>query len=183
MDVTAVLEQAGNGDSHARGELIQLVYEDLRKLAAGQMSHQSPDHTLTSTALVNEVALKLLSDAQIPTESRAQFFAYASRAMRNLLIDHARSKGRQKRGGQREKFQFEEALVAAENQSEDFLALNQALDALAESQPRKAQVVEMRYFGGMKLEEISQALDVSLATVKRDWDVAKTLLLHSLTTE
>ena len=180
MDLTEVLHQAQVGDSDARGKLIQVAYDDLRRIASGQMSKQRCDHTLTSTALVNEVSLKLLHDHNIPTESRSQFFAYASCAMRNLLIDHARSRGRQKRGGGRNRFAFEEAMVAAQEQSEDMLALNQALEALAEREPRKAQVVEMRYFGGMKLEEIGHALGISLATVKRDWDVARTLLLRAL---
>ena len=183
MDLTEVLQRATDGDTEARSTLIQAAYDDLRRLASGQMANQRCDHTLTSTALVNEVSLKLLNDNSIPTESRGQFFAYASRAMRNLLIDHARARGRQKRGGDRNKFAFEEAMVAAEEQCEDLLALNQALEQLAEQEPRKAQVVEMRYFGGMKNEEVADALGISLATVKRDWDVARTLLLRALKDE
>ncbi|GAB5407234.1 MAG: sigma-70 family RNA polymerase sigma factor [Aureliella sp.] len=180
MNLTEVLQQAGDGDADARGQLIQIAYDDLRRLAAWQMARQRPDHSLTSTALVNEVSIKLLGDNDIPTENRAKFFAYVSRAMRNLLIDHARTKGRQKRGGDRAKFSFEEAMIAAHEQSEQLLALDLAMEELAVIQPRKAQVVEMRYFGGMTLEEIGQALDISLATVKRDWEVARTLLLRAL---
>lgn len=180
MELTEVLKQAGNGDSQARKALVELAYEDLRRLATGQMNHQRLDHTLTSTALVHEVSLKLLGEHKIPTEDRKQFFSYAASAMRNLLIDHARTKGRQKRGGNVARFSFEEAMLAAEQQSDRLLQLNEALENLAHTQPRKAQVVEMRYFGGLKMEEIAEALEVSLATVKRDWEVARTLLLQAL---
>lgn len=180
MKLTEVLKRAGDGDADARATLIQTAYEDLKRLAAAQMSSQRPDHTLTSTALVSELSLKLLGDQEIPSQSRGHFFAYAAKAMRNLLIDHARSRGRQKRGGDRQKFSFDEACVAAQEQSEDLLVLNQALEDLAKNHERKAQVVEMRYFAGMKLEEISVALDISIATVKRDWEFARTLLLRAL---
>ncbi|MFK7735735.1 MAG: ECF-type sigma factor [Pirellulaceae bacterium] len=183
MELTEVLKRAGEGDAEARSVLLKTAYDDLKRLAAAQMSSQRPDHTLTSTALVNELSIKLLGDQEIPSQSRGQFFAYAAKAMRNLLIDYARSKGRQKRGGDRRKFRFDEAFVAAEEQSEDLLALNQALDNLARNHPRKIQVVEMRYFAGMKLEEIGEALDISVATVKRDWEFARTLLLRDLKNE
>lgn len=180
LDLTQILKTAADGDPEARANLIQATYEDLRKLAAGKMAGERQDHTLTSTALVNEVSMRLLSDTRLPTKSRGQFFAYASKAMRNFLIDHARTKGRQKRGGDRQKFSFEEAVVAAEEQRDEFLALNDALELLAELEPRKAHVVEMRYFGGMSNQEIATAMDTSLATVKRDWEVAKTWLLRQL---
>lgn len=180
MNLTEVLQRAGSGDADARAELIQAAYEDLKRMAASQMSAQRPDHTLTSTALVSELTLKLLGEQDIPSESRGQFFAYAAKAMRNLLIDHARTRGRQKRGGDRAKFSFDEAFVAAQEQSDDLLALNEALDDLSQKHARKAQVVEMRYFAGMKLEEIAEALDISVATVKRDWEFARTILLRSL---
>lgn len=180
MDITQVLQTAAAGDSAARTKLIQVAYDDLRRLAASKMANERQDHTLSSTALVHEVSMKMLNDSRLPTENRGQFFAYASTAMRNLLIDHARTKGRQKRGGDRQKFSFEEALVACDEQRDDLLALDEALEALAELQPRKAQVVEMRYFGGMSNQEIAVALEISLATVKRDWEVAKTWLLMQL---
>lgn len=180
MDRSQVLKTAVEGDHNARAKLIEAAYNDLRQLAAGKMARERQDHTLTSTALVNEVSMKMLNDSQVPTESRGQFFAYASKAMRNPLIDHARTKGRQKRGGDRQQFAFEEAMVACEEQRGEFLALNDALESLAEWEPRKAQVVEMRYFGGMSNQEIANALDTSLATVKRDWEVARTWLLRKL---
>ncbi|WP_044257247.1 sigma-70 family RNA polymerase sigma factor [Rhodopirellula sp. SWK7] len=183
MDLTQILSAANSGDAEARSQLIQAAYNDLRQLAAGKMANERQDHTLSSTALVHEVSMKLLDDSRVPTESRGQFFAYASKAMRNLLIDHARTKGRQKRGGDRQKFSFDEALVACDEQRDDFLALNSALEKLAELEPRKAQVVEMRYFGGLSNQEIASALETSLATVKRDWEVARTWLLKTLMDE
>ncbi len=183
MDLTQILSAANSGDAEARSQLIQAAYNDLRQLAARKMANERLDHTLSSTALVHEVSMKLLDDSRVPTESRGQFFAYASKAMRNLLIDHARTKGRQKRGGDRQKFSFDEALVACDEQRDDFLALNSALEKLAELEPRKAQVVEMRYFGGLSNQEIASALETSLATVKRDWEVARTWLLKTLMDE
>lgn len=144
------------------------------------MSDQRQDHTLTATALVHEVSLKLLDESQMPTTSRGQFLAYASKAMRNYLIDHARTKGRQKRGGNRERYSFEEAMQASNERRDDFLMLNDALEVLAQIEPRKSQVVEMRYFGGLSNQEIADSLQTSLATVKRDWTVAKTWLQKTL---
>lgn len=180
MNLTEILQTAEAGDSDARAALVQAAYEDLRRIAAAKMAAERQDHTLSATALVHEVSMRILSDANVPAESRGQFFAYASRAMRNYLIDHARTRGRQKRGGDRKKVLIEEATIASAHQSEDLLALNEALDQLTELEPRKAQVVEMRYFGGLSLQEVADALDVSIATVKRDWDVAKMWLMGQL---
>lgn len=173
-------QDADNEAEVMRRKLVQTAYDDLRRLASKQMANQQPGHTLTATALVNEVSLKLLADSGLPSQDRSQFLAYASRAMRNLLIDHARGKGRKKRGGDQKIFSFHEAVVAANEQSEELLQLNEALERLADMLPRKAQVVEMRYFGGMQLNEIAEALKISVATVKRDWEVAKTMLLQEL---
>ncbi|HBE67006.1 MAG TPA: RNA polymerase subunit sigma-70 [Planctomycetaceae bacterium] len=175
-------EAAGESET-AQHALMRTVYEDLRKLASRHMANQRPGHTLTATALVNEVTLKLLADNEPVAGDQRQFLAYASRAMRNLLVDHARNKGRQKRGGGRRFFSFQEASVAADEQSEELLALHEALEKLSDMLPRKAQVVELRYFGGMQLNEIADALEVSIATVKRDWEVAKAILLQQLRDE
>ena len=180
MDLTEILQRVKGGDPQARHSLIQTAYDELRKLAAAKMSDQRNDHTLTSTALVHEVAMKLLAESQLPMGNRGQFFAYASKAMRNLLIDYARSRGAQRRGGDRQRFALDEVAIACREQSEDLLALNDALEQLEQSQSRKAQVVEMRYFGGMSNQEVASALQISVATVKRDWDVAKALLLREL---
>ena len=140
MDFTELLRRANEGDTEARAEAIASAYDRLRELAVAKMSDERQDHTLTSTALVHEVSLKLLHDADVPTASRGQFLAFASKAMRNYLIDHARTKGRQKRGGIRRRHSFEEAMVASNEQRDDFLALNAALEVLAKIEPRKAQV-------------------------------------------
>ncbi|MEM7232817.1 MAG: ECF-type sigma factor [Planctomycetota bacterium] len=180
MDLTRIIQSAERGDAEARAEVIRAAYEDLRKLAAARMWDERQDHTLSATALVHEVSIKLLHDTQLPVEGKAQFFAYASSAMRHFLIDHARTKGRQKRGGDRKKLLFEDALTASEEQSEDLVELHHALERFAEVDPRKAQVVEIRYFGGLSLEDTAKALDVSVATVKRDWDVARLWLRREL---
>lgn len=180
MDLSRVLSTAQTGEPQARAELIQAAYQQLRRLAAGKMAGERQDHTLTSTALVHEVSVRMLTDSQVPTENWAQFFAYASTAMRNLLVDHARARGRQKRGGDRQKFSFDEAMIACNEQRDDFIALNDALQKLADLEPRKAQVVEMRYFGGMSIQEVASALDISVATVSRDWVVAQGWLLCEL---
>ena len=180
MDITQFLQAAHDGDTDARVNLIQAAYDELRKIASVKMANERQDHTLTATALVNEVSLKLLHDAELPCQSRAQFLGCAAHAMRNVLIDHARTKGRQKRGGDRSHVEFQEAVIACQEQSDDLLALNEALEELANLEPRQAQVVEMRYFGGMTNQEIADALGISLATVKRDWLVAKSWLLCEL---
>lgn len=180
VDLTQMLELAREGDSAARADVIQAAYEDLRKLAAAKMQDERQNHTLTATALVHEVSLKLLNDSCLPPEGRMQFMAYAARAMRNLLIDHARTHGRQKRAGNRSSLTLDEALVASQEQKDDLIALHEALNELARIDPRKSRVVEMRYFGGMSIQETAAALGISEATVKRDWDVAKAWLLREL---
>lgn len=180
MNLTERLELAAKGDSAARAELIEIAYQDLKRLAAAKMRDQRLDHTLTATALVNEISLKLLKESQLEAKTGRQFYAFVSTAMRNYLIDHARAKARDKRGGKLAKFTFDEAVVACETQSAELLSLNDALDELGQIEPRKAQVVEMRYFGGMSNEEVAEALDISIATVKRDWTVAKSWLICEL---
>lgn len=180
QEITQILKSIESGDSEARGDLIEAAYDDLRRLASGKMARERQDHTLTATALVNEISAKLMADRVVPTENRGQFFAYAARAMRNLLIDHTRAKGRIIRGGDRERVGMEQAELDDQKQREDLLALNEALTTFAEVDSRKAQVVEMKYFGRMTNEEVAEALGISLATVKRDWDVAKAWLFEQL---
>lgn len=180
QEITLILQSIESGDPQARAELILAAYDDLRRLASGKMASERQNHTLTATALVNEVSAKLLGDRVVPTENRGQFFAYAAKSMRNLLIDHARAKGRQTRGGDRKRVPLEEANCVDQKQRDELLALNEALNRFAEIDPRKAKVVEMKYFGRMTNDEIAEALDLSLATVKRDWNVAKAWLLEEL---
>ena len=176
MDITEILKAANSGESTAKDQLIRTAYNKLKEIAAGRMHQQRLDHTLGATALVNEVTLKLLTESQIPVENAGQFYAYASTAMRNFLIDHARSKNRQKRGGGAQHLSFQDAIDECEKHSDEMLHLNDALNELAKIQPRHVQVVEMRYFGGMSNQEIADTLGTSLATVKRDWIQARSWL-------
>lgn len=181
MELTRILREAETGDEEARAEVLRIAYQDLRALAARKMQFERQDHTLTATALVHEVTLKLLNETSLPTTGRAQFMAYAAKAMRHYLVDHARTAGRQKRGGDRSRVAFDNAVIACHEQSEDLLELHSALEQLAEVDARKAKVVEMRYFGGLSLQETAEVLCVSVATVKRDWEVAKVWLKSQMT--
>ena len=180
MDLSQLLQQAQNGNRDARADLVRVAYEDLRAMARREMRHERPEHSLTATALVHEVSAKLLERSQVPVESRGAYLAYVATAMRRVLIDHARSKGRSKRGGERQQLRLDEALTAAEEQPTELLELNEALQKLAEIDARRSQVVEMRYFGGMGITEVAEAMGISVATVKRDWQVAKLWLAREL---
>jgi RNA polymerase sigma factor (TIGR02999 family) len=183
MNLEPLLERACQGDSHARGELIRVTYDQLRTLAAAQMRGERPDHTLTATALVHEVSLQLLGGAAVTANNHRQFLALAAKAMRNLLIDHARSRGRQKRGGALQKLTLNESLAANDERSQELVDLDEALERFSQIDARKGQVVELRYFGGLSIEETAHILHVSPATVKRDWEVAQAWLLRELRTE
>lgn len=183
MNVTQLLERASQGDSHARGELIQATYDQLRAMAATRMRDERPDHTLTATALVHEISLQLLERGELHAQSRGQFLALAAKAMRNLLVDHARARGRQKRGGNHQKLSLNEALIATHGQTQELIDLDEALQRFSLLDERKCQVVELRYFGGLSIEETAEVLGISPATVKRDWEVARTWLLHELQSE
>lgn len=183
MNLDQLLEQASQGDSRARGELIRATYDQLRVMAAAHMRDERPDHTLTATALVHEVSLQLLEGTAVTANNRGQFLALAAKAMRNLLIDHARTRGRQKRGGSLQKLSLDEELAASDERSQELVELDEALERFSQIDPRKGQVVELRYFGGLSIQETAQVLDVSPATVKRDWEVAKAWLLRELRPE
>ncbi|MCA9238455.1 MAG: sigma-70 family RNA polymerase sigma factor [Planctomycetales bacterium] len=183
MQVTQLLQRAIQGDSQARGELLQATYDQLRSLASARMRDERPDHTLTATALVHEVSLRLLGDQEMRAATRGQFLALAAAAMRNLLVDHARARGRLKRGGGEKRLSLDVNLVVDAAQNEELLELDEALERLRSLDERKSQVVELRYFGGLSIEDTAQALDISPATVKRDWEVARSWLLRELRPE
>jgi RNA polymerase sigma factor (TIGR02999 family) len=183
MNVNQLLERACQGDSRARGELIRATYDQLRAMAAAHMRDERPDHTLTATALVHEVSLQLLEGIAVTANNRGQFLALAAKAMRNLLIDHARARGRQKRGGSLQKLSLDEDLAACDERNQELVDLDEALERFSQIDARKSQVVELRYFGGLSIEETAQILEVSPATVKRDWEVARAWLLRALQTE
>jgi RNA polymerase sigma factor (TIGR02999 family) len=179
-DVTRLLVRWKDGDEAALQQLVPIVHEELRRLARRQMARERPGHTLQPTALVNEAYLRLVNLKQIQWQDRAHFFAMGARLMRRVLVDFARSHGYQKRGGGATPVSFTEALDVAEGQATDVVALNDALEALADVDERKCRVVELRYFGGLSVEETAEVLNVSRETVKRDWTFAKMWLLRQL---
>jgi RNA polymerase sigma factor (TIGR02999 family) len=157
-----------------------LVYEELRRLATHYMKGERAGHTLQATALVNEAYMRLIEVRQIQWQNRAHFFAMAATLMRRILVDSARARGYQKRGGGAPMVSLDEALVVPSGPANNLVALDEALTALANVDQRKSRVVEMRYFGGLSLEETAEALHVSRDTVKRDWKMAKLWLLREL---
>ena len=179
--VTRLLVAWGQGDKNAFDALVPFVHAELRRIARRHMAKERPGHTLQPTALVNEAFLKLVDVSDVRWQDRAHFFAMASRVMRHVLVDSARARGFQKRGGGAARVTLNEERAGTTERAADLIALDEALDGLAAIDPRKAQVVEMRYFGGLSVEEVAEALGVSVRTAKRDWTVAKLWLLAELT--
>jgi RNA polymerase sigma-70 factor, ECF subfamily len=180
QDVTVLLSALTRGDDGAASRLIPVVYQELRKLAGAYMRREREDHTLQATALVHEAYLKLVEQRSVDWQSRAHFFGVAAQLMRRILIDHARGHGRQKRGGEQKKVSLDEALIFSEKQKDELLAVDDSLNQLAKLDPRQARIVEMRFFGGLSVEETAEVLGVSPKTVKRDWSVAKAWLYADL---
>jgi RNA polymerase sigma factor (TIGR02999 family) len=178
--VTQLLIDWGNGDENALQQLIPLVHDELRRVARRHMAHERAQHTLQATALVNEAYMRLIDIRQVRWQNRAHFFAMSARLMRRILVDFARSRRYQKRGGGAQKVSLDEALIVSPEPGSDLVALDEALTALAAVDQRKAQVVEMRFFGGLSVEETAEALHVSRDTVMRDWKLAKAWLLREL---
>jgi RNA polymerase sigma factor (TIGR02999 family) len=178
--VTALLHAWGAGDETALHQLVPLVESELRRLAGAYMARERPGHTLQPTALVNEAFLRLVDVQGVRWLGRAHFFGIGARLMRRVLVDHARARGFQKRGGGAETVPLEATILVSRAPDIALLDLDHALDALAEVDERKARVVEMRFFGGMTVEETAGALGVSGDTVKRDWRLAKLWLLKTL---
>src|SRR5690348_4522506 len=179
-EVTILLRAWGGGDKQALDRLAPLVYRELRRIASRMMAAERPNHTLQATALVNEAYVRLVDTQQVSWQDRAHFFALCARAMREILIDHARSRASAKRGGGQVAIQLDEALAVTPSPEAKLLELDDALKRLAEIDPRKSQVVELRYFGGLNLEETAEALKVSTKTVQRDWDLARGWLYREL---
>jgi RNA polymerase sigma-70 factor, ECF subfamily len=178
---TDLLLAWGRGDRDACDRLMPLVYDELRRLAGQYMRSEPAGHTLQATALVNEVYLRLVDVKRIQLEGRAHFFALAARMMRRLLVDAARARGNDKRGGRLRRVPLDEASGVFADSRLDFEALDDALQKLETIHPRKVQVVELRFFGGFSLEQAADTLRVSTDTVKRDWRFAKLWLLRELT--
>jgi len=179
-EVTELLLRWTAGDQAAFDLLVPLVFEQLRRLARRQMAREHSDHTLQPTALVNETYLRLIDASQVQWKDRAHFFAMSARMMRQILVDFARSRQAQKRGGGARQVSLTDALGVVPNGKTDLVALDDALKALAAVDPRRSQVVELRFFGGLSGEETAEVLNVSVDTVKRDWRLAKVWLLREL---
>ncbi|HET9261697.1 MAG TPA: ECF-type sigma factor [Vicinamibacterales bacterium] len=178
--VTELLLAWGEGDQSALNLMIPLVHAELRHIAARYMARERLDHTLQPTALVNEVYLRLVEVERVRWQNRAHFLAVAARLMRRILVDFARSRRYQKRGGGGERVAFDEALIIDVGRGHDLLALDDALDELARVDDRQSQIVVMRFFAGLTVDEIAGVLGVSTATVMRDWKLAKSWLLREL---
>ena len=178
--VTALLRAWGDGDDGALEQLTPLVEAELRRLARGYMARERRDHTLQATALVNEAFLRLTEARRVRWQDRAHFLGISARLMRRVLVDHARARGYRKRGGGAARVTLVEELVASPELALDIVALDRALDTLAAVDVRKSRVIELRYFGGLSVEETAEVLHVSSDTVKRDWRLAKLWLLQEL---
>lgn len=174
-EITLLLDRVNRGDEEALEDLIRSLYGELRRVSAGIMRRESPGHTLQPTALVNEAFIRLVQ-GDTEWENRAHFFGAAARAMRRILVDHARAKSALKRGGEANRITFDDLAVASEDRGADVLALDEALRALEQENPRLSKVVELRYFAGCSIDETAQLLDISPATVKRDWLYARAWL-------
>jgi len=179
-DVTELLSAWRGGDQRVEPELFAVVYDELRKLARFHLRGERPDHTLQPTSLVNQAYLRLVDQRRVDWQSRAHFFGIASKMMRRILIDHARARHAARRGGGAARVTLEDDVQGESNVDVDLLALNDALDALAEADPVAASVVEMRYFGGLTIKETATALDTSESTVKREWRAARSWLFREL---
>ena len=179
-EVTQLLIDWSNGDKAALDKLMPLIHEELRRLAHNYMSRERPDHTLQTTALVNEAYLRLVNRKDVHWQNRTHFFAIAATSMRNILVDHARSHAYAKRGGGAHKTELDEAMVASQKRAAEVLALDDVLKEFAQVDPRQSRIVELRFFGGLTIEETAEVLGLSPATIKREWSTAKAWLYHQL---
>jgi RNA polymerase sigma factor (TIGR02999 family) len=178
--VTELLLQWGEGKDAALAELTPLVYEELRRCAHHHLGGQRPNHTLQTTALVNEAYLRLADQTNPRWQNRAHFFAVAARAMRQILVSYARSQQAQKRGGGAARVDLDEAALVCPQESREIVELHEALEQLSALDSRKAQIVELKYFGGLNYNEIAEVLKISRITVRRDWEFAKVWLYTEL---
>jgi RNA polymerase sigma-70 factor, ECF subfamily len=181
QQVTQLLVAWGGGDQAARDELMPLVYEELRRLAHMCMSAERPDHTMQTSALLNEAYLRLVDQKNIQWHDRSHFFGIAARLMRQVLVDYARKRRYAKRGGDAHRVPLDEAMIVSAERAADVMALDDALKGLAEIDPRQSQIVELRFFGGLSIEETAEVLGVSPGTVMRDWTLAKAWLRRAIT--
>jgi RNA polymerase sigma-70 factor (ECF subfamily) len=182
-NLTELLHDWREGDKAALDRLTPLVYDELRRIAHRYVQREREGHTLQTTALVNEAYLRLAGQQKVDWQNRAHFFGVTAQMMRHILIDHARRRRYAKHGGDIQQVRIDEASVMTEQRAADLIALDEALDELAKLDPRKSRVVELRYFGGLSLEETAEVVDISLMTVRRDWRAAKAWLFRRMKDE
>jgi RNA polymerase sigma factor (TIGR02999 family) len=179
-DVTALLESWSNGDPDALQRLMPLVYDELHRLARNYLRRERPDHTLQSTALVHEAYIRMVNQKTVNWQNRAHFFGVAAQSIRHILVDHARGYQTAKRGASARKMALDDAVAITEARDIDLIALDDALNGLSAVDPQQGRIVELRFFGGLSIEETADVLKISPATVKRDWVMAKAWLFRNL---
>jgi RNA polymerase sigma-70 factor (ECF subfamily) len=179
-EINLLLDQYRDGNPEVFEKLMALVYDDLRKLASWQLQSERPDHTLQPTALVHEVYLKLAAQNPVDWQNKSHFFALAAQVMRHILVDYARHRQREKRGGGQTKIGLDDARNFSASADPELIALDEALKTLAVKDPRKCRIVELRYFGGLSIEETAEVLGVSATTVRREWTMAKAWLRREI---
>jgi len=182
-EVTQLLVAWGNGDQVARDQLMSVVYHELHRLAHHYMKRESPGHTLQTSALVNEAFMRLIDQKDVRWQNRAHFFGIAAQMMRRILVDYARSRNYAKRGGGARQISLDEGLTVSLERSAEVVQVHEALEQLAKFDPRKSQIVELRFFGGLSIEETAGVLGVSQGTVMRDWTLAKAWLRKEIVSE
>jgi RNA polymerase sigma-70 factor, ECF subfamily len=181
-DITQMLIELTDGNQDVVDQILPHIYGELRRLAGSYLRRERSDHTLQPTALVHEAYMKLVDQRQVKWQNRAHFFGIAAQVMRRILMDHARKHKAEKRGGEADKLPLEdEILVVSTNRSDQLLALDEALETLAKLDPQKAKIVELRYFGGLSIEETAEVMGVSVPTINRQWRTAKAWLYGQLT--
>ena len=179
-EVTELLIEWSNGDKAALDKLMPLIHEELRRLAHHYMSHERPGHTLQTTALVNEAYLRLVNRKGVHWQNRAHFFAIAATLMRSILVDHARSHAYAKRGGGAHNITLDEAMIVSQERAAEVVALDDVLKQLADFDPQQSRIVELRFFGGLTIDETAEVLGLSPATIKREWSTARAWLYREL---
>jgi RNA polymerase sigma factor (TIGR02999 family) len=179
-EITQLLMNWSQGDKAALDQLVPLVYPELRRLAKRQMNRENPAHTLQTSALINEAYLKLVDQQNVQWQNRAHFFAVAAQVMRHILVDHARTRNYAKRGGGASKLPLDEASALTERRAAELIALDDALRDLATLDERRSQIIELRFFGGLTLEETAEVMHISPSTVQREWRAARAWLHHTI---
>jgi RNA polymerase sigma-70 factor, ECF subfamily len=179
-DITQLLVDWNQGNEAARDRLIPLVANELRRIASRYLYGERHEHTLQATALINEAYIRLVDQKQVQWQNRAHFFGVAAQLMRRILVDYARTRNAAKRDGQRHKLSLDDVINLSEEQDKNLVALDEALERLAKLQPQRSQIVELRFFGGMTIEETASALNVSIDTVKAEWRLAKAWLYREI---